>query len=266
MKHFMYAGLAALLLTGCSLSAQDQPAKTDQQKPQSASQKKNTADSGDKKSASELQLAARYFNKTKTVEGKQVIQNPSNILALVNKTYILGDYVPKDLVRPNVQFSFGDQDIEKSYLRKPAAQALEEMFAAAKQDGIDLFMASGYRSYSRQKNVFDAESQKVGEEQAEQAVAIPGQSEHQTGLAADITSHAENFLLTQKMGEDKEGIWLAKNAHQYGFILRYPKNKERITKYEYEPWHFRYVGKKAAAVIYKHGWTLEEYFQHVKKI
>ncbi|MGG3904946.1 M15 family metallopeptidase, partial [Heyndrickxia faecalis] len=183
----------------------------------------------------------------------------------VNKNYILGDYKPKDLVRPNVRFSFGDERIEKSYMRKEAAAALEKMFAAAEKDGIELYAASAYRSYNRQKAVYAAEVQSSGEEHAEQAVAIPGSSEHQTGLAVDITSQTAHFLLSQQMGKQKEGIWLAKHAHEYGFILRYPKNKENITKYEYEPWHFRYVGKEAAAVIYKHGWTLEEYFEHVHK-
>lgn len=107
-------------------------------------------------------LDAKYFNKIKTVNGKKVIQNPDNILALVNKNYILGDYKPKDLVRPNVRFSFGDERIEKSYMRKEAAAALEKMFAAAEKDGIELYAASAYRSYNRQKAVYAAEVQSSG--------------------------------------------------------------------------------------------------------
>ncbi|AJH78532.1 D-alanyl-D-alanine carboxypeptidase family protein [Heyndrickxia coagulans] len=262
MRKYVYTGLAAIFLAGCSVTNGNEP-ETGAHKSTAPAKPVHTDTA--KKTGSGLVLDAKYFNKIKTVNGKKVIQNPDNILALVNKTYILGDYKPKDLVRPNVRFSFGDERIEKSYMRKEAAAALEKMFAAAEKDGIELYAASAYRSYNRQKAVYAAEVKSSGEEHAEQAVAIPGSSEHQTGLAVDITSQTAHFLLTQQMGEQKEGIWLAKHAHEYGFILRYPKNKENITKYEYEPWHFRYVGKKAAAVIYKHGWTLEEYFEHVHK-
>jgi D-alanyl-D-alanine carboxypeptidase len=97
-------------------------------------------------------------------------------------------------------------------------------------------------------------------------VAIPGSSEHQSGLAMDIASKSTDLNLTEGFAETIEGKWLAENAHRFGFILRYPKGKEAITNYEYEPWHFRYVGEKAATVIYQHDWTLEEYFKEVKKI
>lgn len=214
-----------------------------------------------------LTLPAEFFNEIKEVDGTNVIQNPDNILALIDKEFALpADYVPADLVRPNVPFSFGDQDVEKSYLRKEAARALEEMFAQAKKEGIELYAVSGYRSYERQKILFDLEVTKVGEEKAIEAVAYPGNSEHQSGLAMDISSPSVNYELTQKFGETPEGIWLKENAHKFGFILRYPKEKEAITGYKYEPWHFRYVGKEAAKVIYENQLTLEEYFQIVKKI
>lgn len=218
-------------------------------------------------STNPLTLEAVYFNDIKQVNGKNIIQNPSNILALVNKSYILPDrYIPEDLVRPKVAFSFGEQNLEKSYLRKDAGQALEKMFASAKDLGIELYAVSGYRSFIRQKALLDAEIHNVGEEKAIQAVAVPGSSEHQTGLAMDIGAKSTNFYLSEGFANTKEGIWLAENAHRFGFILRYPKGKEAITNYEYEPWHFRYVGVKAAEIIYKNKWTLEEYFNEVKKI
>ncbi|MDP4083581.1 MAG: M15 family metallopeptidase [Bacillota bacterium] len=214
-----------------------------------------------------LTLPASYFNSIKQVNGKNVIQNPSNIMALVNKNYTLpSNYIPSDLVRPNVAFSFGNQKIEKSLMRKEAATALEAMFSDAKKSGIELFAVSGYRSFSRQESLFDSEINKFGKSQALQAVAIPGSSEHQTGLAMDIASNSTHLNLTEGFALTKEGKWLAENAHLFGFILRYPKGKEAITIYEYEPWHFRYVGVKAATTIYKHNWTLEEYFNEVKKI
>lgn len=214
-----------------------------------------------------LTLKADYFNNIKMVDGKNVIQNPTNYMALVNKQYSLPDgYAPEDLVRPNVLFSFGDQDIEKSYLREEAAKALELMFSEGKKNGMDYFAVSGYRSYTRQTAVFNAEVSKYGKDKAIQAVAIPGSSEHQTGLSMDLSSQSANFELSEEFGETVEGKWVAENAHRFGFILRYPKGKEGITGYKYEPWHFRYVGKEAAAIIYEKQLTLEEYFNIVQKI
>jgi len=151
-------------------------------------------------------------------------------------------------------------------MRKEAATALEKMFAEAKSAGIDLAAVSGYRSYGRQNTLFNAEVKRVGKERAVEAVAFPGSSEHQTGLTMDISSRSNNFNLNEEFETTKEGIWLRHNAHKYGFILRYPKGKEDITGYMYEPWHFRYVGVKAATEIYENDWTLEEYFENVKKI
>lgn len=214
-----------------------------------------------------LALEAQFFNDVEVVDGRKVIQNPLNKLALVNKEYGLpANYIPEDLVIPNVTFSFGNQDIEKAYLRKEAAEKLEVMFTAAKLDGIDLFAVSGYRSYKRQEDLFNFEVIKVGREQAETVVAFPGNSEHQSGLAMDISGPSVGYALTQEFGEHPEGQWLANNAHKYGFILRYPQGKEDITGYSYEPWHFRYVGEEAAAVMYEKDLTLEEYFNIVQKI
>ena len=221
----------------------------------------------DKPAEDELTLEAAYFNVIQHADGKNVIQNPQNTMSLVNKVFGLPDnYIPADLIRPNVPFSFGDAKLEKSLMREEAADALEKMFAGAKSDGIELAAVSGYRSYGRQETLFNAEVNKVGEEKALQAVARPGSSEHQTGLTMDISSKTNNFQLNEQFGSTKEGVWLAHNAHKYGFILRYPRGKEGITGYMYEPWHFRYVGIRAASEIYENDWTLEEYFENVKKI
>ncbi|MEK5523233.1 peptidase M15 [Heyndrickxia sporothermodurans] len=260
MKRIITITSVLLLLSGCSWGQNDHTISKDKNESIQTNNK-----TPEKKVEGNLLLESKYFNHIKDVNGQKLIENNSNILALVNKTYSIGNYIPNDLVRPKVLFSFGDQDIEKSYMRKEAAGALEKMFQNAKSDGIDLYASSGYRSYKRQKEVLNAEIANVGKEKAVQAVAIPGQSEHQTGLAMDITSKSVNFLLTESFEKQKEGIWLREHAHEYGFILRYPKGKEKITGYEYEPWHFRYVGKKVATIIYKNNWTLEEYFKHVKK-
>lgn len=228
----------------------------------------NEADKEDTEEAvSKPLLESQYFNEIKEVDGKNVIQNPLNILALVNKEFNLpSEYAPEDLTRPNIPFSFGDMDIEKSYLRKEAAKKIERLFDAAEREGIELFAVSGYRSYSRQTSVFDAKANQVGQEAAEVVVAIPGSSEHQTGLAMDISSRSVRLELIEEFGETIEGQWLENNAHKFGFILRYPKGKESITGYQYEPWHFRYVGAHAATVIFEKQLTLEEYFNIVEKI
>jgi zinc D-Ala-D-Ala carboxypeptidase len=222
------------------------------------------------KQATELEeamLEETIFNDIQTVNGKEVIQNASNLFALVNKNFGLpAEYFPDDLVRPDVSFSFGNQDIEKSKLRKEAANALEEMFAEAKQNGIMLYAVSGFRSYNRQETLFTAEVQKIGEEMAIEAVAVPGNSEHQTGLAMDISSDSVGLSLSEQFGETLESKWLEKNAHKFGFILRYPKGKEHLTGYMYEPWHYRYVGQRVAKEIYRNNWTLEEYVELAQKI
>ncbi|WP_374722310.1 M15 family metallopeptidase [Peribacillus tepidiphilus] len=214
-----------------------------------------------------LTLDSQFFNEIQEVNGKKLIQNPENSLVLVNKEYSLSDeYAPRDLVRPNVAFSFGFLEQEKALMRKEAARALEQMFQEAKLNGIELYAVSAYRSFERQMMIFDAEINRVGREKAIEAVAYPGQSEHQTGLAVDISSKSVNLLLIQEFEKTLEGKWLALNAHHYGFILRYPKGKEEITGYKFEPWHFRYVGKDLAEILYEKGLTLEEYFSKVKAI
>jgi zinc D-Ala-D-Ala carboxypeptidase len=224
-------------------------------------------DDKDSQTVQEITLDEIFFNQIKEVNGQKVIMNPDNRMALVNKQFGLPEsFLPTDLVRPNVSFSFGNLKIEKSLMRKEAALALERMFQEAKRNGIELFAVSGYRSYEYQDSLFQAEVDKVGWDKAVEAVAVPGQSEHQTGLAMDISSRGENMLLTAEFGTSKEGKWLSDNAHRFGFILRYPKGKESITGYQYESWHFRYIGIKAATIIYEKKWTLEEYFQIVKKV
>jgi zinc D-Ala-D-Ala carboxypeptidase len=215
----------------------------------------------------ELILEEVFFNEIKEMNGKSIIQNPTNTMALVNKQFELpASFLPEDLTRPKVNFSFGNLKIEKSLLRIEAALALEKMFTQAEQSGIELFAVSGYRSYEYQATLFEAEVNRIGREKAVEAVAYPGKSEHQTGLAIDISSRGEGMMLTESFGSSKEGEWLTDNAHRYGFILRYPRGKELITGYQYEAWHFRYIGVEAATIIYKNNWTLEEYFNIVKKI
>ena len=143
----------------------------------------------------------------------------------------------------------------------PAARAaFEEMATAARGEGIELVAFSGFRSYEYQTTLYDRYVNKDGKEAADRYSARPGYSEHQTGLAFDIGEKGrEDLWLTKAFGETKAGQWLAKNAHHYGFILRYPEGKEDITGFMYESWHFRYLEGDLATKVYESGLTLEEY-------
>ena len=155
-------------------------------------------------------------------------------ILIANKTYALpSDYAP------------GAQ--------KVATDAFNQMKADAAKEGLNLFVVSGYRSYEYQKNLYNRYVARDGKAAADTYSARPGHSEHQTGLAFDICSLETSFENTA------EGKWLAANAHKYGFILRYPKGKQSITGYIYEPWHFRYIGVDKATAVYQSGLCLEEY-------
>lgn len=195
------------------------------------------------------------------VEIEETTEIDEELLVLVNKEKGLEkEYVPENLIIPEVEFSFEDE-LEKSHLREEAAKALEEMFNAAKEEDINLFFVSGYRSYERQEEVYNNKVENSSEEEANQLVAKPGYSEHQTGLAVDISSAEIDFALIEDFENTKEGQWLRVNAPKFGFILRYDKGKEEITGYKYEPWHFRYVGKIPAMEIFEGNLTLEEYLE-----
>ncbi|MFJ3391023.1 MULTISPECIES: D-alanyl-D-alanine carboxypeptidase family protein [unclassified Lysinibacillus] len=141
-----------------------------------------------------------------------------------------------------------------------ARQALNKMFAAAKQQGFDLVAFSGYRSFEYQTTLYNNYAKRDGQAAADRYSARPGYSEHQTGLAFDIGENGKNSLwLTEEFGETPAGQWLFTHAQDYGFILRFPKNKEDITGYMYESWHYRYVGVDIAKDIKKQNITLEEY-------
>ncbi|KPB06197.1 M15 family metallopeptidase [Bacillus sp. CHD6a] len=199
-------------------------------------------------------------------EAIPVVANPSAMNVMVNKFWSLPEgYRPPDLMKPNVPFSFGDENSDRSKLRAEAAESLEVMFNVAKGEGIELYARSGFRSYETQAAIFKNEVATFGYEQAVLYVALPGTSEHQTGLAMDITAKSVGLELVEALEGTTEGKWLAENAHHYGFILRYPKGKTNITGYAFEPWHFRYVGVDIAGEIYAKGITLEEYLGDVRE-
>ncbi|MCM3357612.1 MULTISPECIES: M15 family metallopeptidase [unclassified Psychrobacillus] len=143
---------------------------------------------------------------------------------------------------------------------KEARQAFEAMAAEARLSGYELVAFSTYRSFDYQQQLYNRYVSNDGVEAADRYSARPGYSEHQTGLAFDIGElHFEQHFARESFGETPAGQWLASNAHKYGFIMRFPNGKEKITGYMYEPWHFRYVGLDHAAKIYEANTTLEEY-------
>lgn len=194
-------------------------------------------------------------------DGLAVVTNPDSTQVLANKKRNLpSDYVPEDLVKPDIPFSF-DGENEKRYLRKIAADNLELLVNAAKEEDLKIVGVSGYRSYKRQETIFNWNKNQYGFEHANKFSAQPGQSEHQTGLAIDVSCKSVKYDLVQEFGETPEGKWLKDNAHRYGFIIRYQKEKESITGYIYEPWHIRYVGNDIAQACYEQDICLEEYFE-----
>lgn len=188
--------------------------------------------------------------------------DPNSLTVMVNKqsSALPDGYRPQDLVDdPNLPFIFSGKD-EKRLLRKPAADALEKLVAGAKKDGIAIAGVSGFRSFELQTSLFNSYVKLQGEAEAKRYSAVPGHSEHQTGLAIDVSGSTGVCAAEDCFGDTPEAKWLADHAAEYGFIIRYPKGKESITGYAYEPWHLRFVGVELAKLLTAKGLTMEEYF------
>ncbi|WP_346915801.1 M15 family metallopeptidase [Clostridium sp.] len=205
---------------------------------------------------------SRVGNKEKVLDDKEKVLEDKEILMVNRDNPLDKNFVPKNLVTPNTKF-IGNGDPNVNKLEAVAARALENLFQAAKDEGIDLLGVSGYRDYNYQKKLYDNAIMSSGKEYANKYTAKPGDSEHQTGLAMDILSE-DYQVLDDGFNNTDASRWIEKNCSKYGFIIRYPKGKENITGYNYEPWHLRYVGKKAAEEIMKNKITLEEYIEMKK--
>lgn len=144
-----------------------------------------------------------------------------------------------------------------------ALNAANRMKSDPKKDGVILNVFSDFRNFDYQNNLYNGYLRNDGIETADTYSARPGYSEHQTGLAFDIGGANPKYYVDQSLDKTKEGIWMATNSYKYGLILRYPKGKENITGFKYEPWHFRYVGRELAKEIKDKNLTLEEYFDVV---
>lgn len=181
--------------------------------------------------------------------------NESNIL--VNKyNYLSNNYIPENLVEISTKYALSGMRLV-SY----AKAAFEQMASAANQEGMTIIAMSTYRSYDYQAGLYNRYVSKDGQQAADTYSARPGHSEHQTGLAADIYNGKVSYT---NFENTKEFTWMQENAHKYGFILRYPNDKISETGYQYESWHYRYVGVEIATYIHEHNITYEEYY--VRKI
>lgn len=176
------------------------------------------------------------------------VKDPLSITMVVNKRFQLHpNFAPGDLRAVVVARTFDEP------LRQVAAEALEKMFAEAKAKGVNLKMNSAYRSFAMQQALYNQMVATSGMAYADEYSARPGFSEHQSGLAADVIQDAPTT-------SGAAMAWVAANSYKYGFIVRYPRGKEAITGYGYEPWHIRYVGESLATELFATGKTLEEHF------
>lgn len=186
------------------------------------------------------------------------IDDPASPWVVVNKSRGLtpAAFAPSDLVYPDVT------NLNHQPMREGVATALVAMFQAGKAEaGLEFSVQSAYRSYDSQTRVYNQDVAEHGQAYADTDTARPGHSEHQTGLAVDISAVPARCSLDACFAKTPQGEWLAANAWRFGFLLRYPADKVAITGFTFEPWHFRYVGDALAAELHRTGvTTLEEFF------
>ena len=196
-------------------------------------------------------------NEIKRLEG---ILNDELFILVNENNKLEDDYVPSTLVESDIAF---EEYIECKQLDERTSNAAKEMFNAALNDNVNLIAISGYRSYSVQENLYNSRVEVKGVEKTRQYTAEAGASEHQTGLAIDIVCNDYPYL--DEGFENTDAFkWLYNNCYKYGFILRYQKGKEDITGYNYEPWHFRYIGDvDIAKDIMERGICFEEFINEV---
>lgn len=193
------------------------------------------------------------LNNGKSYNSVEEIKEPDILHVLVNKKFKLpANYQPDDLEIINVKYAN-----QNKRLRKVARESFEKLSEEALKEGYTIIAVSAYRDYNYQNNLYDEYVSTMGSDYADQCSARAGHSEHQTGLAVDVMGSNNDY---NSFAESADFAWMKNNAHQYGFILRYPESKANITGFKYEPWHYRYVGIEIATIIYNEDLTLEEYY------
>ncbi len=187
----------------------------------------------------------------------EILDDFDEYITLANRQHLLSsDYEPNDLVNTSCKKS---SDAGTPQLRQAASEAINAMFAAALEDGLTLYLKSAYRTYQTQKTMYNNRLDKLGRDDG--LVSYPGASDHQTGLGADILNYAWTLKdgMNKEFAKTQEAQWLEAHCAEFGFILRYMSDKEEITGIKFEPWHFRYVGREAAAYIMENHLSLEEF-------
>lgn len=188
-----------------------------------------------------------YYENTK--ETKYLNQS----YILVNKyNYLPENYIPENLEEIDKKYSIGGMKLVNY-----AKEAFEKMASDAKKENLSIIAMSSYRSYTYQVNLYNRYKEQDGEETADTYSARAGFSEHQTGLTVDVYNGKKDYT---EFENTKEFTWMQENAHNYGFILRFPKDKTKLTGYQYESWHYRYVGKEIATYIKEKNICFEEYY------
>ncbi len=186
-------------------------------------------------------------------ENSELCDISKDYLILVNKYhYLNSDYIPNDLEVINNEYNKGTNNM----LRHEVRINFEKMCKDAKEEGLNIYSSSAYRTYDSQVIIYDYYKNTRGEKNADKISARAGYSEHQSGLCVDVNSISMDFYNTLEYN------WLISNSYKYGFILRYPKDKEKLTGYSFEPWHFRYVGVDVALKIHDLDITFDEYYAY----
>jgi D-alanyl-D-alanine carboxypeptidase len=193
--------------------------------------------------------------------------DPTSLWVVVSKTYPLSNdaYRPSDLVLPGIP-QRQDKSKDERSVRQIIEPDLVSMVNDAKTQGYDLMVGSGFRSKELQSVYYNSILRASGQAVADKQSALPGRSEHQTGLALDIAyTDMGNCYIEICFGTTPAGKWIAANSYKYGFVVRYPEDKTDITQYQYEPWHLRYVGKPLARALHDSGLTLDEARPYLEK-
>ena len=190
-----------------------------------------------------------------------------NVEILINKENKIDEFFengelvePKEFIHKDCIFDESENEI---LVDKRVYRAFKEMDKFLRQEGYNVYIDSGFRSFKYQKYIFNMYREKYGKEEGERLCAYPGESEHQLGLAVDLGFENEDGKYISSITEDSNVFdFLKENAYKFGFILRYMKGKEHITKYNFEPWHYRFVGKRLAKILYENNICLEEYYEN----
>ena len=195
----------------------------------------------------------------RALAGMKVVSNPESIQVVVNKQNKLPEnYVPKDLVYTTIPFTFKEQtEKKKCAVKQPL---LLHSYLQVRKTRRYASWRISLPFTCNAKRAFSSYVQRDGYDKAATYSALPGTSEHETGLGIDVTKGDGTCAAQDCFGGTKEAAWLDAHAAEYGFIIRYPKGKDAVTGYKYEPWHLRYVGKPVAQAIKSKGITLEEYY------